>query len=136
VETGSHAVEVARSSSEPRIGLFWGLPTRGRHSQLIGLSRPISSVPEIGGFKTLDEGHVDVWPRITQRRPDLLGLPYEHFPRGRVNWRAEDDRFLLLMDRMIMTEEFISFLVSRWNLPWPRVIILADPHYKSSSRHH
>jgi len=99
------------------------------------LSRPVSAVPEIGGFKTLDEGHVDVWPRITRRWPNLLGLPYEHFPRGRVNWRAEDDRFLLLMDRMIMTEEFISLVVSRWKLPRPRVIILADPHYKSPSHH-
>lgn len=119
---------------EPRIGLFWGIPRGTPNLHLVGLSRPISAVPALGGFKTLDEGHVEVWPRLTKRLPDLRGLPYEHFPRGRVNWRNEDDMFLLLLDRKLMTGDFVSTVVSRWHLPKERLLILSDPHYRSPSR--
>jgi hypothetical protein len=119
---------------EPRIGLFWGLPGAGSRPRLVGLSRRVSEVSEIGGFRTLEEGHVDIWPRITRRWPNLRGVPYEYFPRGRVNWRADDDRFLLLLDRKLTTEEFISILVSRWHLPRARLIVLSDPHYRSPSQ--
>ncbi|WP_162815648.1 hypothetical protein [Microvirga aerophila] len=51
-----------------------------------------------------------------------------------MNWRADDDRFLLLLDRKLTTEEFISTLVSRWHLPRARLIVLSDPHYRSPSQ--
>lgn len=65
----------AEVSPEPRIGLFWGLPGAGSWPRLIGLSRRVSKVSEIGGFRTLEEGHVDVWPQITRRWANLRGVP-------------------------------------------------------------
>ena len=42
--------------------------------------------------------YVDVWPQIIQRLDGTLAdYDYDYFPRGRVNWRKEDDRWLLLV---------------------------------------
>ena len=118
--------------AEPRLGLFWGIPTSAGRMRLLGSSKPVSMVAEIGGFKTVDAGHIDVWPNLSQQFTDIKGYEYEHFPRGRVNWRKEDDRFLLLLDRKLMTETFIALVVSRWHLPKSNLIIGGDPHYKSA----
>jgi hypothetical protein len=50
----------AISPNEARIGLFWFIAEDRKASRFASISRPFSEVSEIGGFKTLDEGHVDV----------------------------------------------------------------------------
>ncbi len=119
---------------EPRIGLFWGIPREAQTLRLVGLSRPASQVVVVAGFKTLDEGHVDIWPTVVRRWPELQTYQYEYFPRGRVNWREEDEVFLLLLDRKLMTDTFLGLLTSRWSLPVARTLITSDPHYRSSWR--
>jgi hypothetical protein len=50
-----------------------------------GLSVEFSKV---AGFKTLDEGHVDVWPTVQRLDHTLVDYEYDYFPRGRANWRS------------------------------------------------
>jgi len=116
---------------EPRLGLFWFVPDRNGRATFLSLSRPWSEVPEIGGFKTLDEGHVDVWPRLQVRHAFLRGAPYERFPRGRVNWRASDGAWLLLLDPKLRATAFVSAIADEWRLPSGSLLILTDPHYRS-----
>lgn len=77
------------------------------------VARPFADVPDIGGFRTLDEGHVDAWPRLAP----LLGPDYGAYPRGRVNWRAADDRLLLLLDPVLCRPRWIAALMERFGLP-------------------
>ncbi len=79
-------------SAEPRLGLFWFIGKDRNPSRFASLSRPFSQVSEVAGFKTLDEGHVDIWSTVQRLDQTLIAYDYDYFPRGRVNWRKVDDR--------------------------------------------
>jgi hypothetical protein len=75
-------------ATEPRLGLFWFIANDRKASRFASFSRPFKAVAEIGGFKTIEEGHVNIWPALQRDDPGLEGYEYDYFPRGRVNWRA------------------------------------------------
>jgi hypothetical protein len=124
----------APPSKEPRIGLFWFIAEDRRPSRFASASRPFSEVSEIGGFKTLDEGHVDVWPTLQRHDQTLADYEYDYFPRGRVNWRKEDERWLLVLDPKLNHSPFITFIVHSWKIPRRRLLVLTDSHYRSLAR--
>jgi hypothetical protein len=96
-----------------------------------GLSVEFSKV---AGFKTLDEGHVDVWPTIQRLDHTLVDYEYDYFPRGRANWRKEDDRWLLVLDPKLNRSPFIAHIVRAWKIPRNRLLVLTDAHYRSLGR--
>jgi hypothetical protein len=124
----------AISPNEARIGLFWFIAEDRKASRFASISRPFSEVSEIGGFKTLDEGHVDVWPTLQRLDQTLVDDEYDYFPRGRVNWRKEDDRWLLVLDPKLNHSPFITYIVLSWTLPRSRLLVLTDAHYRSLAR--
>src|ERR1700760_2530123 len=101
----------------PSLGLFWFVTASRNGCSFANLARSFVQVPEIGGFKTLDEGHVDIWPLIQRREAALRPFEYDDFPRGRVNWRASDDRWLLLLDPKLRAGPFVSYVAESWRLP-------------------
>lgn len=115
----------------PLLGLFWFAKTPSGSTLFICKAKPFSEVQEIGGFRTLEEGHVDVWEAVRRDVPALRHHEYEDFPRGRVNWRAEDDRFLLLLDLKLDSSFFRRFVAKRWRLPPERTLVVTDSHYRS-----
>jgi hypothetical protein len=121
-------------SNEPRLGLFWFIAQDRKPSRFTSCSRPLSQVSEVAGFKTLDEGHVDIWPTIQRLDPTLLNYDYDYFPRGRMNWRKEDDRWLLVLDRKLSRAPFVTHIVNAWKIPPDRLLILHDAHYRSIAR--
>ncbi len=123
-----------RASSEnppQKIGIFWFVPTSESH-QLICLAHEASRVRTIGGFKTIDEGHVDTWAKVQKVNRALEPFGYEHFPRGRVNWREDDGAFLLLADPAIFDRNLHSVIVDRWNLQRETVHLIRDSHYRTN----
>jgi hypothetical protein len=121
-------------SNEPRLGLFWFLAKDHGPSRFASISRPFSAVSEVAGFKTLDEGHVDVWPTVQRFDQTLLDYDYDYFPRGRVNWRKQDVRWLLVLDPKLKRNPFISHIVLAWKIPQNRLLVLTDAHYRSLAR--
>lgn len=113
-----------------KLAVFWGLRARDRTRRPAGLFVPAGEAPFIGGFRTIEAGHVDLWPKLVARCPKLRGREYDEVPRGRVNWRQEDDRYLVLLDRTLMTESFTAMLRARLCLPQRQVILMGDPHYR------
>ena len=65
----------------PRIGLFCVAPDRAGAWDIRDVAKSEAEVPSIGGFRTLEVGHVDVWQRIG----GYLTRDYGLYPRGRVN---------------------------------------------------
>jgi hypothetical protein len=63
----------------------------GISSRFVSSSRPFSRIQEAAGFKTLEEGHADIWPIVQRLNSSVADFEYDHFPRGRVNWRGKDD---------------------------------------------
>ena len=122
------------SANAARLGLFWALPTPGGDWDIVAVSHPFAEVPEIGGFRTLESGHVDLWARIKQAAGvDVVG-EYEDYPRGRVNWREEDQRFLLLLDPVLSRPTWVARVMAHFALPEATTLILTDPHYRSTRR--
>jgi len=64
----------------------------------------------------------------------LADYDYDYFPRGRVNWRKEDDRWLLVLDPKLNRGTFIAYIVLAWKLPRNRLLVLTDAHYRSLAR--
>lgn len=113
-----------------RVGLFWGLPMDG-HLELVSFSRPASAVASVGGFRTLEEGHVELWPQVIRRRSWLAGIDYARFPRGRVNQILETGRFIILSDVHLLTAVALPRLLRRFGLNAAITDVSADPHYRS-----
>ena len=116
------------------MGLFWFIAKDRNASRFASISRPFSEVAEVAGFKTLDEGHVDVWPMVQRLDQTLADYDYDYFPRGRVNWRKEDDRWLLVLDPKLNRGTFIAYIVRAWEIPPNRLLVLTDAHYRSLAR--
>lgn len=115
----------------PKLGIFWGIAFGGQ-TAIAALWQPWTEVPDIGGFRTLDIGHVDYWQTLQQRDARLRGIEYEEFPRGRINYRAGDERFLLLADRKLLKRSFIDAICRLASLPKQQTLVMSDPHYRST----
>lgn len=115
----------------PRLGIFWMVPADGG-ARMAALSHPEIDVPIIGGSRTTEDSHVDAWRRVCAAYRGLSRYSYEHFPRGRVNWREEDGRYLLLADRLIIETGRHEALARRWRLPLDRLTVARDSHYRTS----
>lgn len=122
------------SAISARLGLFWALPTRGGDWDVVAVSHPFAEVAEIGGFRTLEAGHVDLWPRIKREAGAEVVGEYEDYPRGRVNWRTEDQRFLLLLDPVLSRPNWVARVMAYFALPRATTLVLTDPHYRSTRK--
>jgi len=123
--------------TEPRLGIFWfagplgpGEMPRVEQPQLLAVTTPASAVPLIGGFKTTDLGHIDVWPSLQRQHAFLRGRPYEFFPRGRVNYLADSDTYLVLLDPEVARSDFLELIDARFGLPTSRRV-MTDSHYRT-----
>lgn len=119
----------APTASAARLGVFWALPISAEAWDIVAISCSFGDVPQIGGFRTLEAGHVDLWARIRRETgPQVIG-EYEDYPRGRVNWREEDLRFLLLLDPTLRRPSWIARVMACFALPAASTIVMTDPHY-------
>lgn len=116
------------SQISPALGFFWVLPTdeHEREFALVSFSEAMEDIPDIGGFRTAERGHVDLWSAVCTILPHLDGYEYDNFPRGRVNWRRNDDRFLLLMDSKLFKPAVESSVLARYALPPEKTLIMPD----------
>ena len=115
------------NAASPSLGFFWVVPVGHGVWHVLSVRHAFEDIPDIGGFRTVEEGHVDAWPRLGGH----LDPDYDSFPRGRVNWRREDDRFLLLLDPVLVRRGWTSRLMEHFGLERGSTIVMTDPHYRS-----
>jgi hypothetical protein len=114
----------------PRLAVFWGYAPQGRDLQLLGYSVPAEEVPLVAGFRTIEQGHVDLWRQVRSGVPQLRRAEYDEVARGRVNWREEDKAFLVLLDRRLMPRSFVTRLIDQLCLADQNVLVMSDSHYR------
>lgn len=117
-----------------KLGVFWALPIDGDIWDIVEVTLPFGDVPAIGGFRTLEAGHVDLWSGVRRRAGRRVVGEYEDYPRGRVNWRDEDQRFLLLLDPVLHNPRWIARVADLFSLPMDVTIVMTDPHYRSKRK--
>jgi hypothetical protein len=114
-------------AATPLLGFFWVVQMTAEDWGIVSVLHKFEEVPELAGFRTVNEGHVDAWPRLGGH----LDPDYGAFPRGRVNWRMEDDRLLLLLDPVLLRRGWTPRLLEHFALDPAHTTVMTDPHYRS-----
>jgi hypothetical protein len=125
-----HAVAPDRIAA-PRIGLFWFIAKDRNLARFAGVSRPWSSVPTVAGKKALDQEHADVWPIVQKLDHKLQRYPGDYFPRGRLIWSEDGDRWLLLVDQKLNRGVYVAHIAITWKTPLRRLVVKVDSEYRS-----
>jgi hypothetical protein len=121
-----------------QVGIFWCvLDPAGAH-HLLAERCALDAAEEYGDCLTFGPGHYEIWQpwqRANAPIPNLAsvirGHEYEEWPRGRVVFDRKADRFFLYADRRIQRVGLLPALVALFRVPADRVVMRADPHYRS-----
>jgi hypothetical protein len=55
----------------------------------------------VAGKKALDQDHADFWPIVQKLDHKLQRYPGDYFPRGRLIWLEDGDRWQLFVDQKL-----------------------------------
>ncbi len=122
----------------PQVGIFWCVlePAGARH--LLAERCALDAAEEYGDCLTFGPGHYEIWQQWQRTGGPTLSLAsvirgheYEEWPRGRVVFDRNADRFFLYCDRRIQNSGLVPELISVFHLPLDRVTVRGDSHYRS-----
>ena len=117
------------SAEAPQVGIFWVFNGRLLKASS-SLERGIAS-PE---FVDSRYEHVNFWPVLQIRVPELRALQYEEVPRGRVLFKKSSGRFCVYMDKSLHTAKVKSMIQEVFVLPISQTSFLTDPHYTTDHK--
>lgn len=125
----------------PCVGIFWGIRDEARTLSLLVDKTPIDQAEEYGECITHPNGHYEFWESLAQLGAPALasrGLStapawhdYEDFPRGRVVYWPQKQRFVIYADKRLQTRCFIERLVAEFGIPDDSYALRSDPHYRT-----
>lgn len=125
----------------PCVGIVWGVRDGCGPLQLVTDCTLLTAAETYGDCLTHPHGHHEVWEGWRRLGPAGLarrGLPpliawheYEHFPRGRVVFDTEVDRFTLYADRNLQAPAILGRILYAFGLDLARCDVRSDPHYRS-----
>lgn len=121
--------KTSRPVPEPRVGIFWVV--RGK---LVIDSMALSDGEPYGDHLTHPRSHIEVWEqwRLSGKIPSES--EYEEFPRGRVMYNTQTERFTLLADRCILKDkDVVAIIMSEMNLRSQSTDKGTDAHYRCST---
>ena len=122
----------------PEVGILWCFRLAGSPT-LLWDSVQTDYAERYGDFQTYG-AHAEYWDKLAAMPPHWLksrGLwmirstEYDEWPRGRVVFNRETDRFTLYADSKLQTPTII-WEIRRWfHLPADRLDVRRDEHYRS-----
>ena len=93
-------------------------------------STPLAEAGHYGEFRIHEPSHIDYWAELvkSQKVPDA---EYEEFPRGRVAYHPKSNKFGLLADSCILSQEkILGKIFSQLNIPLKDTVMGPDSHYR------
>lgn len=124
----------------PSVGIFWGIPDEDGRWVLLADKTPVDRGEAYGDCVTHATGHAEFWDGLARLGADGLarrGLPgapawhpYEAFPRGRVVYWPNADRFVIFADPRLRSTAFIARVIAEFGLPSARSDVRSDLHYR------
>jgi hypothetical protein len=110
-----------------KIGIFWVY-------QGVVLARPIEIIEgeTQGDFIDSPDSHLHVWgdpDGFSRDYPELLEMPYEAVPRGRVLYESNEDRYVIYLDECLMNTKDKAALKRAFSLTKEDCVFRSDPHY-------
>ena len=124
-------------------GIFWAVLEQGSAAILLEHRCSLKEAEPYGSMLTCPHGHYEVWEKwrkgIGTRRADVASLiaanEYEEWPRGRIVYDPETERFILYADAQILRRPALMAAIhERFGLPTDRTDAKWDSHYRSTRR--
>ena len=111
------------------IGIFWIFKEK-----LLKLETALQNGSDYAGVIHSDINHIDYWPVLQRRMPELKQLEYEDVPRGRVMFFKRTKKYRVLMDKVLHTPRNKQLLLKAFNLPKAKTVFGTDPHYTTDPK--
>lgn len=94
----------------------------------------VSRVPVADGVATHNAvdspvDHVDYWPKLQRRHPELREREYFEIPRGRVIYMTKPKTFHIYLNRVLIQPRIQAALLKEFGLPKRRTKFVPDGHY-------
>lgn len=126
----------------PLLGIFWGVKEGSEPVCLVTDTTPLADGELYGEFLTHPRGHFDVWEawrRLGHGGLAKRGFPkaiawheYEDFPRGRVVYHRQTERFIIYADRALQSDAMVDRLLEAFRIPRLACDVRSDAHYRTS----
>lgn len=83
------------------------------------------------GFKDSDNTHYQYWKSLQTYLPELKMIDYDYYPRGRVVYNTNDNKYYLYADKCILSnKDYLHSVFDELGLRSSQVIIGDDEHYQ------
>ena len=121
------AVQRSRLASVPEVGIFWLID-----GKLVANSIPWRQADIHGGFYNGKNDHAAFWTTLQRLLPQLKGLEYTDYPRGRVLFDSTEEVFLVYSPRGIVNILALrKMILTEFKLPLAATKFEADYHYEN-----
>ena len=108
-----------------QIGIFWILP-----EGLLTFGVPYNAGEKYGDFINIPDGHYETWEEL-RKASGKLPADYTNYPRGRIVYRINDQKFLVYLNRKHIKDTKIKRrIIKEFRLPVDHVIFKHDHHYE------
>jgi hypothetical protein len=125
------------------VGIFWAIPNEQAGAILVDRRCSLQDAERYGGRLTYPLGHHEVWDQwrkqMAGREVPVLSIvamsEYEEWPRGRVVYDTERERFIVYADAQILERStLLSAIHESFGLPTGRTDAKRDDHYRRARR--
>ncbi len=122
----------------PSVGIFWRVA-----DVLVADCSTLEQAEAYGDCITHGRGHYECWQEwqaLGGTRLAANGYPakitsteYDEWPRGRVVYETQANRFVLYADRRLQSPDIVAALKTIFGLATADVVVKSDLHYRTRS---
>jgi hypothetical protein len=112
-----------RYAGFPEVGIIFDI-----NGKLFIDSTPYTEAEDYGDFVNHPYDHERYFRSLRGILPDLRGVDYDFFPRGRAVYNKKTRTFYLYLDRCLMPRK--SEVMELMHLPYEKTIVSRDIHYQ------
>lgn len=119
------------------VGIFWAIQEQGEAASIVDHRCSLKEAEAYGTMLTCPHGHYEVWEqwRKAGGRAAIAESEYEGWPRGRIVYDTESDRFILYADAQILRDRtLMAEIHEKFRLPIDRTDAKWDNHYQRTRR--
>lgn len=113
-----------KESRVPEVGIFYVID-----GTVYAQSDQIRDLKASQGNYDSDGSHYEFWKSMRFLMPEMYDIDYDYYPRGRIVYKSEEDKFYIYLDKCITDEERDS-IIDEFNLPRSKVKFEYDEHYQ------
>ena len=97
------------------------------------MSRPWTRVPTVEDKRCLEVSHEQGSTHVQTLSRRLEAFRFDYFPRGGLEWHSATDQWRLYVDEKLLRGAFVAEVVLKWHPPKARLVVRADPQYRSDA---